>query len=136
MQKSFWRQCHWQCCQPKVGNIAKTRWFGPMSWHMNWLPKHFAFNSWNKISEPKILFKFQINMCVTWFNFRHITYFFPFVSTVRSSMLKVLNSTFLIFDDLQYTFGFYLKSPAFDIAIIMDVCGQLSAKFCQQNTSP
>ena len=32
-------------------------------------------------------------------------------------MLKVLNSTFIIFDDLQYyTFGFYLKSPAFDIA--------------------
>ena len=37
---------------------------------------------------------------------------------VRSFMLKVLNSsTFIIFDDLQnYTFGFYLKSPAFDIA--------------------
>ena len=30
MQKKFWRQCYWQCCQPKVYNIAKTRWFGPM----------------------------------------------------------------------------------------------------------
>ena len=32
--KSFWGQCHWQCCQPKVGNTAKTRWFGPLFFFM------------------------------------------------------------------------------------------------------
>ena len=35
MQKHFWRQCHWQCCQPKVYNIAKTRWFGPLSTYIS-----------------------------------------------------------------------------------------------------
>ena len=24
-------KCHWQCCQPKFGSIAKSRWFGPIS---------------------------------------------------------------------------------------------------------
>ena len=38
MQKHFWRQCYWQCCQPKVYSIAKTRLFWPIwSWITNFM---------------------------------------------------------------------------------------------------
>ena len=48
-QRSFWRQCHWQCCQTKVCSIAKSRWFGPISTvtlqydFSKWIPSRLVY---------------------------------------------------------------------------------------------
>ena len=44
-QKSYWRQCHLQCCQSKICSIAKSRWFGPLS--MSTILQHQFACSWN-----------------------------------------------------------------------------------------